>query len=131
MVSCSDSNGNNNDEQTNSIYSETTVSDMGTTSGSWNIESDDSYLEDSNYENSYDNNESDYEHVEFEQKSFNGDIIISGDLGGNITLVLLQDDGTVIAKGSNDEGQLGNGGRIDSNEWVMVNDLRQHRTTTA
>ena len=80
MVSCSDSNGNNNDEQTNSIYSETTVSDMGTTSGSWNIESDDSYLEDSNYENSYDNNESDYEHVEFEQKSFNGDIIISGDL---------------------------------------------------
>lgn len=37
--------------------------------------------------------------------------------------VILKTDGTVYAKGLNERGELGNGERVDSSNWVQVKDL--------
>lgn len=66
---------------------------------------------------------------ELPQKSFYGDIIINNpESSEKQTYILLKNDGTVIAKGFNEFGQLGNGQRIDSSEWITIdslNDIKQ------
>ncbi|MDD3362507.1 MAG: hypothetical protein PHW34_12620 [Hespellia sp.] len=37
--------------------------------------------------------------------------------------LILKNDGTVIARGKNEKGELGNGQRVDSNEWGVVSGL--------
>lgn len=47
--------------------------------------------------------------------SFSGDVIVTDD-----NILYLKSDGTIWGYGVNDEGQLGNGQRIDSDDWTQV-----------
>lgn len=69
--------------------------------------------------------EEEFQDLEIEEKSLRGDIIVGcGYKGGGRLIIIRKDDGTVWAKGSNRYGQLGNGSRIDSEEYVQVSGLQ-------
>lgn len=88
---------------------------------------EDDYQEEYDYEDDeyedYDDYESD-EPIYLEQKKLNHDIIIDYNVKSEgVTTILLEESGIVIAKGCNDEGQMGNGQRVDQGIWENITGL--------
>lgn len=109
------------DSEPESVQTEETTTTTATSSAELEQEEDEDYPEDTyDYEIPDDDFEVD-EPVILSQKEFNHDIIIdyTEDVDG-ITTILLQEDGIVIAKGCNNEGQLGNGQRLDQGIWENI-----------
>lgn len=74
-----------------------------------------------NYENKYEDQFNNNEQNIVQQTAFDlmdGRVIIH-----DLTQLFVTNNGIVYSKGSNEYGELGNGSRIDSNEWTIVDGL--------
>ena len=61
--------------------------------------------------------------ISFDSLAFNQNIAINQIYEDKASYVILCSDGTLKAKGSNEYGQLGNGGRLSSDDWQSIPNL--------